>query len=286
MPEGHTIHALARRLERAFAGHHVRASSPQGRFTADAAQIDGLVLESAQARGKHLFVSLGARILHVHLGLIGVFPVIPLRGMPPTSPAPTVRLRLVGEEHVADLRGPMICALIDEERRAGIEARLGPDPIEPSADPGKAASRIRRSRKTIAELLMDQSVVAGVGNVYRCEVLWRHAIDPLTPGSVLSGEAWDEIWADLVRLLPLGVVFSQILTMDDQLRQAEAMVSDGRADAITRQLTGERLGSQFERRFHVYKRTGEACHRCGNRVQDTKIAGRTLYWCPSCQVRT
>lgn len=285
MPEGHTIHALARRLERAFAGRRVMASSPQGRFAADAARIDGLVLESAQARGKHLFVTLGDRTLHVHLGLIGVFPVIPLSRMPLTTPAPTVRLRLVGEEHVADLRGPMICALIDEERRAGIEARLGPDPIDPLADPAKAVARIRRSGKTIAELLMDQSVVAGVGNVYRCEVLWRHALDPLATGSSLSSEAWSEIWDDLVRLLPLGMVYSQILTMDDQVAQAEAMVSDGRDGAITRQLTGERLGTHFERRFHVYQRTGETCHRCGNPVQERKVAGRTLYWCPACQVR-
>ncbi|EWT01025.1 DNA glycosylase [Intrasporangium oryzae NRRL B-24470] len=285
MPEGHTIHALARRLERAFVSRPVAASSPQGRFAADAAQIDGLVLESAQARGKHLVVVIGDRTLHVHLGLIGVFPVLPLSRMPLTTPVPTVRLRLVGEEHVADLRGPMICALIDDERREGIEARLGPDPIEPAADADHAAARIRRSGKTIAELLMDRSVVAGVGNVYRCEVLWRHAVDPFTPGSALGAQAWAEIWADLVHLLPLGMVFSQILTMDDQLAEAEHLVSDGRADEISRQLTGERLGTHFERRFHVYKRTGEPCHRCANPVQEGQIAGRTLYWCPACQVR-
>lgn len=285
MPEGHTIHALANRLDRAFAGRPVQASSPQGRFAADAEQLDGRVLDGADARGKHLFVAVGDRTLHVHLGLIGVFPVKPLGGMPPGQPATTVRLRLVGEEHVADLRGPMICTLVDEARRAEIESRLGPDPIDPEADPDRAWARIHRSGKTIAELLMDQSVVAGVGNVYRCEVLHRQAIDPLTPGTALSPVAWRDIWADLVHLMPLGVAFSQILTVEDQVVRASRMVADGAAENVTRELTGERLGSRFTRRFHTYKRTAEPCHRCGNPLRDKQIAGRTLYWCPACQVR-
>ena len=96
---------------------------------------------------------------------------------------------------------------------------------------------------------MDQSVLAGVGNVYRCEVLHRHRTNPFTFGTQLKRTTWELIWADLVALLPLGVAFSQILTLDDQVEEAQLMVADGTAGAITRDSTGERLGGHFDRRF-------------------------------------
>jgi endonuclease-8 len=288
VPEGHTIHALAARLEAAFGGGPVRASSPQGRFGSEAAQLDGRVLESATAVGKHLFVDLEDRVLHVHLGLIGTFPVRPYhrqdRAGPP-EPTGAVRLRLVGTQHVADLRGPMTCALIDEGRRAVIEEALGPDPLDPKAEPDRALRRIRRSRKGIGALLMEQQVIAGIGNVYRCEVLHRLAIDPFTRGVDLTDGAWWDIWAELTRLLPLGAAFSQILTMDDQVLEAERMVADGSAGEITQTLTGERLGEYFERRFLTYQRAGEACRRCDTVLACESVAGRVLYWCRHCQTR-
>ena len=283
MPEGHTIHALADRLSRAFRGHVVEASSPQGRFATDAARLDGKILDRAHAWGKHLFVEVGDAILHVHLGLIGTFAVKPLGGMPPPAAQPSVRLRLVGPEYVADLRGPMLCALVDPRREREIVASLGPDPLRRSQDPDRAWARIRKSRKTIAELMMDQSIIAGVGNVYRCEVLHRLALDPFTPGRDLRERSWERIWDDLVVLMPLGRTFSQILTMPDQVEAARRLRRSGRSRAITAGLTGERLGDHFERRFLVYQRHGQPCHRCGATIRDGLVAGRTLYWCPACQ---
>lgn len=288
MPEGHTIHALADRLESAFGGRPVRASSPQGRFSSGAARIDGHVLETATAAGKHLFVDLEDQVLHIHLGLIGTFPVRPFDPDDPDGPpAPTgtVRLRLIGQEHVADLRGPMTCALIDADRRAAIEQRLGPDPLDPKAEPDRAFARINKSRKGIGALLMEQQVVAGIGNVYRCEVLHRLRVDPFTPGAEVTESAWAEIWSELTRLLPLGVAFSQILTMEDQVVEAERMVADGSSEEVTRTLTGERLGDFFERRFLTYQRAGEACLGCGACIASEQVAGRLLYWCPQCQSR-
>jgi endonuclease-8 len=285
MPEGHTIHALAARLDRAFAGRSVAANSPQGRFAAEASQLDGLHLLGSEAVGKHLFVDFSDDLLlHVHLGLIGQFPVRPIGAEGAPSPIGAVRLRLVGESHVADLRGPMICALITPDRRDEVVGSLGPDPLDPRADGDRAWQRIQRSRKPIAELLMNQSFVAGVGNVYRCEILHRHALDPFTPGAELSHEAWLATWQDLVELLPLGVAFSQILTMDDQVEQARDLVEDGTAAEHSATLTGERLGDWFERRFHTYQRIGEPCLRCGTPIQARTVAGRTLYWCPGCQL--
>ncbi len=268
-------------------GHQrVRASSPQGRFTADAAVLDGRVLDVASARGKHLFLEAEDLILHVHLGLIGSFHVKPRQTSGVVStPA---RLRLETEQHLAELRGPMICALIDDGAREAVLGRLGPDPLHAGdlADGAERAwTRITKSRKTIAELLLDQAVVAGVGNVYRCELLFRRRVDPLTPGTELGLRLWLELWDDVVTLLPLGAAFSQILTMQDQLDLATEMVADGSALTVTEQLTGERLDDHFERRFHVYQRSGEACDRCHRRIRSHPLGGRTLYWCPGCQRR-
>lgn len=285
MPEGHTIHALADRLVRAFGDRPVRVTSPQGRFAADAELLDGRALEGATADGKHLFVDIADRILHIHLGLIGTFPVIPFTGDEAPEPVGAVRLRLVGEGHYADLRGPMVCALIDEDERDAVRAALGPDPLDPKADPDVALERLRRTRRGIGALLMDQAVVAGIGNVYRCEVLHRHRIDPFTPAADLPEELWREIWDDLVRLLHVGVAFGQILTMEDQLVEAERMIADATAEPITASLTGERLGDYFERRFAAYKRAGEPCDRCATTLTSEQVAGRTLYWCPGCQTR-
>lgn len=285
MPEGHTIHALAERLERAFRGHTLEASSPQGRFAADAQLLDGRTLDRAQAWGKHLFVTMEDLTLHIHLGLIGAFHVKPMTGSLPPAPVGAVRLRLVGPTHWADLRGPMICTLVDRARQREVVATLGPDPLRRAQDPGLGLGRVHRSRRTIAELLMEQSVVAGVGNVYRCEVLHRLAVDPFTRGADLSERTWQEIWEDLALLMPIGRVFGQIITVPDQVEQALRLRRSSRAREITRSLTGERLGDTFERRFLVYKRTGEPCPRCGGTIQQRELGGRRLYWCPTCQVR-
>jgi endonuclease-8 len=274
MPEGHTTHALAGRLDLAFAGSPVGASSPQGKFAAGAALLDGLTLVGASAWGKHLFVEFEReRWLNVHLGLIGKFSVMRM----PDGQVPVegqVRLRLRNDNWVWDLRGPTVCAVVTPEKVQQIQALLGPDPLRQDADPDLALRRISRSTRPIAELLMDQSVLAGVGNVYRCEVLFRHRIDPFRLGREIRPTTWWAIWDDLVALMPLGVAFGQILTMDDQVADAVAEVANGSAAAHT-----------FERRFYLYKRTGEPCHMCGSKIRTQLIAGRNLFWCGRCQRR-
>jgi endonuclease-8 len=294
MPEGHTLHALAGRLDRAFAGSPVSATSPQGRFAAGAARLDGTVLRASSAWGKHLFVEFdGDAWLHVHLGLIGTFPVVPLPpelvGMPAARLPVTgqVRLRLAGDGHVADLRGPNLCAVVTPDEVLAVEARLGPDPLRSDAEPERAWSRITASGRPIGELLMDQAVVSGVGNVYRCEVLFRHRVDPFRPGREIRRTTWQKLWDDLVLLMRIGVAYNQILTMEDQVAEAVDEVASGVAAALrpTPTLTGERLGDRFERRFYLYQRAGEPCRVCGSRVRSVAAAGRTLYWCGRCQRR-
>ncbi|CAN5479988.1 hypothetical protein BH11ACT8_BH11ACT8_23040 [soil metagenome] len=168
MPEGHTLHRLAGDLTAAFAGERVRVRSPQGRFADSAALLDGQVVEGAEAWGKQLFVEFpGERFVHVHLGLIGTFDVrtglADLDGVPP--PIGQVRLRLETADAVADLRGAAACELWTRAQRDLVVAAAGPDPLRPDADPLRAWEAIRRSKRTIGALLMEQGILAGVGNV-------------------------------------------------------------------------------------------------------------------------
>jgi endonuclease VIII len=281
MPEGHTLHALAGRVHHAFAGTTVAASSPQGRFEDGAALLDGLVMLEASAWGKHLFAEFGGDAwLHVHLGLIGKMSVQQHRrrtdpGVPPHEVAVkgAVRLRLLNDTYVSDLRGPNLCAVVTPEEIESVHSRLGPDPLRPGADPEVAWRTIHRSRRPIGELLMDQAVLAGIGNVYRCELLYRHRVDPFRPGAEIRPATWAAIWEDVVDLMPLGVASGQIITMEDQVEAAR----------VEFDTTG--TVRPMERRYWVYKRTGEPCRVCGSAIRTRLAAGRNLFWCGRCQRR-
>lgn len=273
MPEGHTLHRLARDLDAAFAGRPVRVSSPQGRFADSAALLDGRVVEGAEAWGKHLVVDLGDdRLVHVHLGLYGGFAVHPAVAEVP-DPVGQVRLRLVSDDDrapaYADLRGATACELLSAEGRDAVLARLGPDPLRADADPDRAWQRVRRSRVAIGALLMDQSVLAGVGNVYRAEVLFRHRMHPLRPGGTLRAGQFAALWDDLVVLMAEGVETGRIDTVRPE-HTPEAMGRDARADDHG----GE---------VYVYRRQQQPCHVCGASVRTAELAGRNLFWCPRCQ---
>lgn len=269
MPEGHTLHRLALDLSDAFAGRQVRVSSPQGRFADSAALLDGQVVVGAEAWGKQLFVEFpGEQHVHIHLGLYGKLDLKPHSGEPPL-PVGQVRLRVTGSGTYADLRGATTCNLVTAAQRDAVVAKLGPDPLRDDADPDRAWLRISRSRTTIGALLMDQSVLAGVGNVYRAEVLFRHRIDPMRPGNTLRRQQWDAIWDDLVELMKLGVQRNRIDTVRDE-HTPEAMGRPPRKDDHG----GE---------VYVYRRNGQPCLVCGTSVRTTELQQRNLFWCPKCQ---
>ena len=271
MPEGHTLHRIAHDLSAAFGGRVVRVSSPQGRFAADAGQVDGSVLNSAESAGKHLFLEFsGERFIHVHLGLIGKFDVHTGVAEAP-YPVGQVRLRLVSTSAYADLRGATQCDLITVEKRDEIVAALGPDPLRPDADPLRAWRRISRSHRPIGDLLMDQAVLCGVGNVYRAELLYRHKMHPLRPGNTLRIGQWRAMWADLVELMAYGVETGRIDTVRPE-HTPEAMGRPPRVDDHG----GE---------VYVYRRTGQPCLVCGSKVRTAVLVGRNLFWCPRCQPR-
>ncbi|MEU8374066.1 DNA-formamidopyrimidine glycosylase family protein [Micromonospora sp. NPDC048894] len=267
MPEGHTIHRLAARHAELFAGDKVTAGSPQGRFADGAALISGTVLHGTEAYGKHLLHHhADERTLHVHLGLYGRF--TDGDGEPPV-PVGQVRLRLASDRHWLDLRGPAACELLTPPEVAALRGRLGPDPLRADADPDRAYARIGRSPTPLAALLLDQSVVAGTGLIFVTEALFRAGLRPTLPGRQLTPAGWAALWADLVALMTLAVTRGRIDTVRDA-HLPEAMGRPARVD---------RHGGEV----YVYRRDGAPCHVCGGPVSRGGLAGRNLYWCPTCQ---
>jgi endonuclease-8 len=259
MPEGHTIHRLARDLRDDLAGRPVRTDVRQDRFRDGAARLDGRVLAGTDAMGKHLFLHFdGDEVLYVHLGLIGK---LQRRPLPAPEPSPNLRLRLQGEASAWDLTGPMACELRDPSLVDAVAATLGPDPLRRDARPQRFVDAVTASRKPIGALLLDQSVIAGIGNVYRAEILHLAGLHPDRPGRSLTEDQVRELWRLAVEQLRLGVKRNRIVTVPLGGRR---LASIGRGDS-----------------WHVYKQ--ERCRTCGDEVVHHAVGNRTSYACTTCQ---
>lgn len=269
MPEGHTIHRLALDQWRDLGGETLSVSSPQGRMGDDPLRLDGTVLRRIDAHGKHLFYRFGAptpsraTTLHVHLGLFGTF-----RGqsLPPAPPKATVRLRMSGLRWSVDLVGPTDCRIVDPDQERTILARLGPDPLRSDADPSAAWERLQRKRIPIGEALLDQKVMAGVGNVYRAEALFVRGIHPNRPANTLTRDEFDGIWTTLAAMLRQGVKDRRIITVDP---------------AELRAFGVPRAKIRSKEAVYVYKK--DRCLRCETPIDRWDMSGRWAYACATCQ---
>jgi endonuclease-8/formamidopyrimidine-DNA glycosylase len=294
MPEGHTVHRLRHAFAELFGGRRLAVTSPQGRFADGAALLDGRVLTATEAHGKQLFLAFedgpaaDVRWLRVHLGLYGswTFDGDPTFRAPHAIGAPrrrvaeeetpvaggssagawrapdprgAVRVRIRADNGVADLTGPTACEVVTPAEKAAVHARLGPDPLRPDADAESFVAAVRARRRPVGELLMDQSVLAGVGNIYRAEALYRARVHPYRLGRDVPAVRLRRMWADLAGLMADGVATGRIVTTRPEDRR------DG------------------EDRWYVYHRSGEPCLVCGSRVAEAEMAGRRVFWCPRCQ---
>ena len=331
MPEGHSVHRIARQFDRNFVGRQVSASSPQGRFAEGAAIISGRTATAVRAVGKQMFLEFDDDLwLRVHLGMYGAwdfagevlvdptiasangrmgqtnqrgtaleFPILDEAGENSLTsigaprrarvhvrmseqttgladegvewPPPVVgqvRLRLLTDVTCADLRGPTACQLQTPDEVAATIAKLGPDPLVDDIAKGEEAftTVVRRKPTPIGQLLMDQSVVSGIGNVYRAELLFRARQNPHTPGREVREDVVRDLWRDWVRLLAIGVETGQMMTMDDLDADAYRAAMAHRDD-----------------RHWVYHRAGLPCRVCGTAIVVEDMATRKLYWCPKCQ---
>lgn len=262
MPEGNEIHRFAERHAAAFQGRRVRVDSPNGGFP-DAQILNGRTLRSVEAVGKHLGYTFGRDlILHIHLGMYGDFREGKLP-LPPKKGA--LRLRIYTRKDWIELRGGTDTSIFDEEKWRALLARLGPDPLREDDQAGNAFARIERRNTPIGLLLMDQSVIAGIGNIFRAELLYRAGINPDRRGKEVGRTALRGIWKDARTLMKTA--------MDDR-----RIVTTRRKDRP------HRRGSALDDEVHyVYRRQGRPCYVCGATIERKDMGGRTVYWCPVCQ---
>lgn len=298
MAEGHLLHRAARDLNALLAGAPARVTSPQGKFAAGAAQVDGRVLVGAEAWGKHLFVAFeGDRVVHVHLGLAGTIARV---SAPDIPPRPQARARIAGERAAFDVYAPSVCEVGGRALRDRVVARLGPDPLRDDTDAEVVLAALRERPEPIGAALLDQALLSGVGNVFRAEALHLVGVHPGRPARDLTEAERRALWDTLVRLMRQAVEDGRIVTR--RAEGARARVADGRAPeqdasgsrgtsaqaparargARARSASGSRRTRPADERW-VYKQA--RCQRCGGSVEEEAIGGRTSYACPRCQPR-
>ena len=262
MPEGHTIHRLALDLTTAFGGQRVHVSSPQGRFTSSE-MFDGGCLTGAHAVGKHLFLDFEQGRIHIHLGLFGKFK---RHANLTEASRPTVRLRLESATTRWELTGPTACEMIDAQAYAELGNRLGADPLSPLPRPARTWLQVKKSKRSMGALLLDQSVFAGIGNVYRAELLFLLGVHPETPGTAIDKATFEKLWRLARKLLAVGVQTNRIITVEAAL-------------VASKLKSGRRVNRREA--LYVYKRS--TCRSCGSAICTSTNATRTMYHCPQCQ---
>jgi endonuclease VIII len=240
-----------------LAGKRIAVSSPQGRFLEGAGQIDGEICESVEAYGKHLLYGFGNGLsLHIHLGLFGRFKT---HKLPAKEPKGAVRVRMESTTHVVDINGPNTCELLTPDERDALVSRIGPDVLRKDADKARAFARIAKSKTSIGLLLMDQSVMAGIGNIYRTEILWRCRVHPQNVGKNIDAATFDLLWQDAVALLAVGVKNNAIITVDGVAKSR----------------------SRYGERVNIFNK--DLCPRCHGEITRAEMAGRRAFWCETCQ---
>ena len=242
---------------------------PALRRVAEDRPIVGRTIESVAARGKHLLMTFsGDLVLRTHMRMNGSWHLY-RSGVRWQRPARDMRVLVVaGDVEAVGFNVPVAELLTarDMARHAQLSA-LGPDLLDPGFDAAEAARRIRlRGSDAIADALLNQRVVAGIGNVFKAEILFLGGIGPFTPVAALSD-------ADIERLVAISreQLAASVLTRSQRLNPSIGRTTTRSLDPNTR--------------LWVYGRAGKPCRRCGTPIQARKtgLDARLTYWCPRCQ---
>jgi endonuclease-8 len=244
MPEGDSLHRAARRLQ-VLVGERVSVETPHPRAAAEriAERLDGRRLESVEAVGKNLLLSFeGGLVLRSHLRMSGRWQVR-ARGSRALVGKPWLVLQAPSHEAVL-WNGPVL------ELTGRAVRRLGPDILGEPPDLARMVENLRREHpsREFGDALLDQRVVAGIGNLWKAEALWRTEVSPWASLGSLSDEALERALAEAARLMRASV--------------------EGARGARS-----------------VYRRAGRPCPRCGEPIRSRGQGddNRTAYWCPRCQ---
>ena len=253
MPEGDTIFRTAETLRRWIGGREITAARSRV-YGFPALRLVGMRVDGVEARGKHLLIRLdGGHVLHTHLRMSGSWHVYP-EGRPWRRPESQARLVLEAGDRVAVCFNAPIVELLQPKAESAHPSlgRLGPDVLADDLDLDEVRRRARTRPPDVAlgELLLDQQVVSGIGNIWRSEALFLENRNPWTERQKLT----DDEFEALVR------------TAADLMR----------ASAV---------GEPHVHEHRVYKRAGQPCRKCGTRIESRRQGeqARTAYWCPACQ---
>lgn len=258
MPEGDTLFRAARRLQPLVGEQASRVGGSARAMQAWGPRLAGRTIQRVESRGKHLVIGFeGGLALRTHMGMTGVWHLYAVGERWRKSPG-KARVIVETAEHVAVcFAAPEVSAGTTADIEAEI-SHLGPDLLAEEFDAAAAVARAAASKaETAADLLLDQRVMAGVGNVYKSEVLFLERLHPRTPREALTGE--------------------QLTGLADRARKL-LWVNRNRA---TRNTTGYGRNADL----WVYGRERRPCRRCGTEIE-TELLGdheRTTYWCPRCQ---
>jgi endonuclease-8 len=252
VPEGDTIHLVARRLNSALGGRELEladAPNPRSPVYRRAAELEGRTLEYAEAYGKHLLAGFSSGlVVHSHLGMNGRWRIA-ADGRPPYGKP---WLRLASGRAIGSQTGGKLLRIVSESRARNDPAlaRLGPDPLRPGFDVAGAARRLRAqgAGREIGDALLDQRIVAGLGNAIRAEVCFAAGISPWRPVDTLADPELERLVAESERIMRVSI-------------------AEGR------------------RPRSVYRADRGGCPACGGPVHSRGQGdhNRTVYWCPSCQ---
>lgn len=267
MPEGDTIHRSAQNLARVLSGRVVNAASGRGRLSVGLERVVGQVVEGVEARGKHLLMEFSPSrlILHTHLMMAGSWHLY-RSGESWRKPRRQATVVLDVPDWVAVCFSAGVCELLTSAQVAVHPslASLGPDAVAEGTDLEEARRRLdARADWTIGEALLDQRVLAGVGNIFKCEVLFLHGVDPWSRVGDLPGPTRDALLATAEHLLKVNA----------------------ESGSVRRTTTGTPSAPGPGGRLAVYGRARRACRRCAFpvRVARQGSQARLTYWCPRCQ---
>ncbi|MGD9622764.1 MAG: endonuclease VIII Nei2 [Mycolicibacterium sp.] len=248
MPEGDTVFRTATHLRAALQGSELtRCDVRVPRYAA--VNLAGQVVDEVLSRGKHLFIRVGRASVHSHLKMDGAWVIGRLR-----APPHKVRIVLQTANSRASGIDLGILEILDRDGDMDSVAHLGPDPLGDDWSPATVAANLATDpSRALADALLDQRVMAGVGNVYANELCFVFGLRPGTP----VAEARD---------------LSRIATRTQQMLWANRL-------RVNRTTTGDtRPGKDL----WVYGRAGLPCRRCGTPIA-TDVAARITFWCPACQ---
>jgi len=270
MPEGDTIFRTARTLHRALAGRSVtrfESAYPHVTRVDHDHPLAGRIVESVTSRGKHVLMAFsGDLILHTHMRMNGSWHIYRL-GERWQRPRDHMRVLVATADYVAVGFDVPVAELLTarELARHSDFQRIGPDLAESSFDRDEAARRIRaRGADPIHEVLLDQKVMSGIGNVLKSEVLFVSRVNPFDAANALDDDALKRVIDAALKLMKLNT-------------------ADSRSSAVSgRRTTGSLDPSK---KLWVYGRGGQPCRRCGETIQGKKTGSdaRLTYWCPRCQ---